>query len=92
MLRLTPSSTTLRAAPLGREERAEAVRAVLRPQGVMARREGYATTVGCTITYYHLSEAANGSLAVSLLADALDWADTDVAVVAGAVAVTTNQG
>ena len=92
MLRMTPTADTLRPAPLAREERAEAVRAILHEHGMMTRRMGHAASAGITITYAHLSEAANGRRAVALLAEALDWADTDVAEVAGSVAVTTQRG
>lgn len=92
MRRLTTTGTDLRPAPLAREERAEAVRAILTPHGIFARRTGHAATVGCTITYWHLSEAADGPRVTALLAEALGWAETDVADVAGTVAITTHRG
>lgn len=92
MLRMTPTADTLRPAPLAKGERAEAVRAVLHAHGIMTRRMGHAASTGITITYAHLSEAANGATATALLAEHLDWEATDVADVAGAIAVTTHRG
>lgn len=92
MLRMTPTADTLRPAPLAREERAEAVQAILRARGIFTRRMGHASSAGITITYAHLSEAADGPQATALLAESLDWAETDVADVAGTVAITTQRG
>lgn len=92
MLRMTPAADTLRPAPLAREERAEAVRTILHAHGIMTRRMGHASSAGITITYAHLSEAANGSQATALLAEHLDWDATDFADVAGTVAITTQRG
>lgn len=92
MLRLTPTKTDLRPAPLAREERVEEVRSILATHGIYARRVGHAASVGLTITYVHLSEAADGPTATRLLAEHLDWDETDVADVAGSVAVTTHRG
>jgi len=91
-LRLLPTAETLRPAPLDREERAKAVTDVLAAHGIYARRMGHASSVGLTITYAHMSEPANAPQAAALLAEHLDWEDTDVADVAGTVAVTTRRG
>ena len=92
MLRLTTTAEEKRPAPLGQEERIAAVTAILGGHGIFARRLGHAQSAGITITYVHLSEAADGPAASRLLAEALDWADTDVADVVGTVAVTTHRG
>lgn len=91
MLRMKPAETAS-PAPLGREERLAAISDTLRPVGIFARRTGHAASAGITITYYHLSEAANGKRAVALLAEALDWQETDIAEVGGTIAVTTRLG
>ena len=92
MLRLTTTAEEKRPAPLGQAERIAAVTTILAPFGIFARRLGHANSAGITITYVHLSEAADGPLASHLLAEGLDWADTDVADVVGTVAVTTHRG
>jgi hypothetical protein len=92
MLRLTPTAEELHPAPLIRTERVDAAIEPLRAHGIHPRRLGHASSVGITITYLHLSEAADGPAAVRLLAAALDWADTDMAEVAGTVAITTTHG
>lgn len=92
MRRLTMTAEAPQPAPLDPVERQEAVLRILNDHGIFTRRVGHAASVGITITYAHLSEAANGPRACSLLAEHLDWEDTDVADVAGAVAVTTHRG
>ena len=92
MLRLTTMAEEKRPAPLDRETRTRVVADLLAEHGIFARRMGHANSVGITVTYAHLSQAADGAQATALLAKALDWDDTDVADVAGTVAITTNRG
>lgn len=92
MLRLATTTEDKRPAPLDREERIDATTAVLAKHGIFTRRTGHAHSIGITVTYLHLSEAADGPVASHLLAHHLDWDQTDIADVAGTVAVTTHRG
>lgn len=92
MLRMSTTGATLAAAPLDREERMEVVRTALAARHIFCARMGHANSSGITVTYAHLSEAADAPTAVGLLAAVLGWADTEIADVAGSVAITTHHG
>lgn len=92
MQRLSLTAETFTPPPLGSDERIAVVQGVLAARGIMARRMSHATTVGLTITYAHMSEAADAPAAAQVLADALDWEDTEVSTIPGGVAIATRRG
>lgn len=75
-------------APRTNDARIRACATLLTAGSLFPRRYASASDAGINITYVHIAVADTGP-AARLLAEGLDWADTEVSEVPGVVAVTT---